>query len=151
MVSEDLLLALGTPREQAMAQIATKLYHRQRVDLHTEVDDILFHKEVSELNASLGQDSTPMELFHAFLMSECSVNGASIPCEDSDRNAVFIDRILNDLDQVKVIWMLRDPWNGLLSKKNKWKRNRLSLKDKNETFDSRRLRPRREIWRSFFN
>ena len=71
----------------------------------------------------------PTELFSAFLLYEALLNGKTIPCDQTPRNVFYIDEILKFYPQAKIINMIRDPRDVLLSQKRKWKRRFLGGTD----------------------
>ena len=85
--------------------------------------------------------ATPAALFSAFLCREAAQNGKSIPCDQTPRNVFYIEDILRFYPQAKVINMIRDPRDVLLSQKRKWKRRFLGGTDM----------PLRETFRDWIN
>ncbi|MCE2399706.1 sulfotransferase [Candidatus Poribacteria bacterium] len=72
---------------------------------------------------------TPDLLFSAFLHYETLRNSKTIPCDQTPRNVFYIDNILQFYPQAKIINMIRDPRDVLLSQKQKWKRRFLGGTD----------------------
>lgn len=72
---------------------------------------------------------TSDQLFSFFLYYEANLNGKSIPCDQTPRNVFYIDEILKFYPQAKIINMIRDPRDVLLSQKQKWKRRFLGGTD----------------------
>jgi len=64
-------------------------------------------------------------LFEAFLLFETSANGRAIPVDQTPRNGLYLPEILRLYPEARVVNMVRDPRDVLLSQKNKWKRRRL--------------------------
>ncbi|MEO8147025.1 MAG: sulfotransferase [Bacteroidia bacterium] len=64
----------------------------------------------------------PPMLFKHFLFSECKLNNKSIPVDQTTRNTLFLTEILQYYPEARVICMVRDPRDVLLSQKRKWKR-----------------------------
>lgn len=64
----------------------------------------------------------PPLLFKHFLFAECRHHLKSIPCDQTTRNTLFLTEILSYYPTAKVICMVRDPRDVLLSQKRKWKR-----------------------------
>jgi hypothetical protein len=65
---------------------------------------------------------TPPSVFMDFLIYESRLNQKKIPCEQTPRNLFFIDDISNLYKNTKIICMIRDPRDILLSQKYKWQR-----------------------------
>ncbi len=72
---------------------------------------------------------TPAALFLSFLRYETTKNKKSIPCDQTPRNVFYIDEILRLYPEAKIINMIRDPRDVLLSQKRKWKRRFLGGTD----------------------
>lgn len=83
----------------------------------------------------------PPFVFMNFLRYESALHGKRIPCEQTPRNLFFIDEILHYYPGAKIICMVRDPRDVLLSQKFKWKRRFLGHHDM----------PMKEVIRSWFN
>ncbi|MCG9127701.1 sulfotransferase [Candidatus Poribacteria bacterium] len=71
----------------------------------------------------------PPELFKEFLIHETHRNNKSIPCDQTPRNVFYIDEILKQYTNAKIINMIRDPRDVLFSQKKKWKRRFLGGSD----------------------
>jgi hypothetical protein len=82
-----------------------------------------------------------MAIFNLFLNYSAEQNNSVIPCDQTPRNVFYIQEILNNFPNAKVINMVRDPRDVLLSQKNKWKRR---------YFGASGI-PFREAIRSYFN
>jgi len=96
--------------------------------------------EVSE--SVLEQDIyTRIEIFNLFLEYSVGQNNSSISCNQTPRDVFYINEILENFPDAKIINMMRDPRDILLSQKNKWKRRYLGASSI----------PFREAVRSYFN
>jgi hypothetical protein len=96
--------------------------------------------EVSE--SVLEQDIyTRIEIFNLFLEYSVGQNNSSISCNQTPRDVFYINEILENFPEAKIINMIRDPRDILLSQKNKWKRRYLGASSI----------PFREAVRSYFN
>ena len=96
--------------------------------------------EVSE--SVLEQDIyTRIEIFNLFLEYSVGQNNSSISCNQTPRDVFYINEILENFPEAKIINMMRDPRDILLSQKNKWKRRYLGASSI----------PFREAVRSYFN
>lgn len=61
-------------------------------------------------------------LYQSFLKYETEKNQKKIACEKTPRNILYIKELLDIYPQCKIICMIRDPKDVLLSQKKKWKR-----------------------------
>ncbi len=85
--------------------------------------------------------SSPLKIYELFLATISRENGRSISCEQTPKNLYYLEEILDFFPDAKVINMVRDQRDVLLSQKNKWKRRFLGAK----------LIPIKEAIRSFVN
>lgn len=60
-------------------------------------------------------------IFQRVLHHEASESGSAIPCEHTPRNVFFVSQILTSLPEAKVIRMVRDPRDVVLSQRSKWR------------------------------
>ena len=70
--------------------------------------------------------ATPTDVLIRFMAYETARHGKSIPCEQTPRNVYYIREILEIFPGARVINMVRDPRDVLLSQKRRWKRPFLS-------------------------
>ena len=119
-------------------------------DLAKELMDIErsnFLKKVSkdkhwqEIEKILTNSVNQVEVFQQFLTYETLKNNAFVAVCQTPTNIYYLDKILESFNNVKIINMVRDPRDVLLSQKNKWKRKFLGA---NEI-------PFFEMLRAFFN
>ena len=82
-----------------------------------------------------------LELYEFFLQYISSKNHALISCDHTPKNIYYLKEILNYFPNAKVINMVRDQRDVLLSQKNKWRRRFLGASDI----------PYSEMIRSFIN
>jgi hypothetical protein len=80
--------------------------------------------ETQAVVAHAGDQSGP-SLFEAFLLHETGAHGRSIPVDQTPRNGLYLPEILRLYPEARIINMVRDPRDVLLSQKNKWKRRHL--------------------------
>lgn len=66
--------------------------------------------------------SSYVDLFQSFLRYESMQNGKTVSCDHTPRNIFYIEEILKHMPKAKVVVMLRDGRDVLLSQKRKWKR-----------------------------
>lgn len=83
---------------------------------------------LAEAKAALsGKDGiSQIELYRLFCLNECKLHGKLIPCKQTPQNIFSIASILAHIPESKILIMVRDPREVLLSQKNKWKRRALS-------------------------
>ena len=72
---------------------------------------------------------TSLNVFKAFLFYEANLHNKKIPCDQTPRNVLYLEEILKNIPNAKIINMIRDPRDVLLSQKNKWKRKFLGAKN----------------------
>lgn len=65
------------------------------------------------------------QVFELFIKNEARLNSKMIPCEQTPRNILYLNEILELFPNAKIIAMVRDPRDVLLSQKSKWKRKSL--------------------------
>lgn len=83
----------------------------------------------------------PVALYESYLTAETKRNGKAIPCEQTPRYLFFVRELLETFPQARVLNLVRDPRDVLLSQKNKWKRRKLGASNI----------PRREALRAWAN
>ncbi len=116
---------------QKMAEeLAAELHCIQREGYRTHGDS---HRFLGEAQAFLERittyPGTSASLFEAFLYHEAAENDRTIPCDQTPRNVFYITDILELYPEARVINMIRDPRDVLLSQKRKWKRRFLGGSD----------------------
>jgi len=67
-------------------------------------------------------ERTPIKIFQNFLEHTVINNNKKYGCDQTPRNALYIEDILANFPDAKIIYMVRDPRAVLLSHKYKWKR-----------------------------
>ena len=72
--------------------------------------------------------SSPLKIYELFLATISKENGSSISCEQTPKNLYYLEEILDFFPDAKVINLVRDQRDVLLSQKNKWKRRFLGAK-----------------------
>ena len=102
----------------------------QREGYRTHGNPRRFLKEAQVfLNDLISYPETPARLFSTFLRHEATENGKTIPCDQTPRNVFYIKDILELYPEARIINMIRDPRDVLLSQKKKWKRRFLGGSD----------------------
>ena len=117
------------PRKTAM-ELAAQLHCIQREGYRTYGNPRRFLKEAQAFLENLvTYPETPAALFEAFLCHEAAENNGTIPCDQTPRNVFYIADILELYVEARIINMIRDPRDVLLSQKKKWKRRFLGGSD----------------------
>ncbi len=80
----------------------------------------LYFSEAEKCLKELDQ-FTPASIYKHFLFYITKKNGKQIPCEQTPRNLFYLKEIFKIFPNAKVINMMRDPRDVLLSQKNKWR------------------------------
>ena len=75
------------------------------------------------------KDHSVITVYKAFLDFETRIRGKITPCEQTPRYAFFVSEILGAFTEARVINMVRDPRDVLLSQKNKWRRRFLGARN----------------------
>ena len=117
-------------RKANAAKLAAELYCVQQEGYRTHGNPHRFLKEAQVfLNDLTSYPETPALFFSAFLHHEATKNGKTIPCDQTPRNVFYIKDILELYPKARIINMIRDPRDVLLSQKRKWKRRFLGGSD----------------------
>jgi len=103
-------------------RLAARLLSVQRQGYLSRANPERFQEEAGEMVASAQSEMTPAEVFGAFLFYEAAKNGKKVPCDQTPRNVFYLREILELYPEARVINMIRDPRDILLSQKGKWKR-----------------------------
>ena len=80
-----------------------------------------FHYEAKQILTHL-KNPTPLKIYSLFLKQTTINNACSISCEQTPNNIFYLNEILKYFPNAKVINMIRDQRDVLLSQKNKWRR-----------------------------
>ena len=105
----------------------SKLLCIQDQGIFTQVKVSNFHKESESFLQN--KEFTSLEVFELFLEKLSIKNNSTISCEQTPSNVFYINEILENFPNAKIINMVRDPRDVLLSQKNKWKRRYLGALD----------------------
>jgi hypothetical protein len=138
---------LWDPRSAAMlareraVELAARLLTIERDGYYTPGDWRAYAAEAARLlPEEVGAVPAP-EVFMRVLCHEAARHGRSIPCDQTPRNLYYLDDILRLYPQARVIQMVRDPRDVVLSQKYRWRRRSLGGS----------AIPRREVVRSWAN
>jgi hypothetical protein len=99
---------IGRAREGVFARAAPGRYRddAQRICIVTKADD-------------------PISAYESFIHAETARQGKSIPCEQTPRYLYFAEEILEAFPNARIINIVRDPRDVLLSQKFRWRRREL--------------------------
>ena len=116
--------------KEEIEELTAQLYCIQREGYRTHGNARRFLGEAQAFLERLSTyPDTSASLFEAFLYHEAAENGKTIPCDQTPRNVFYIADILEFYPNARVINMIRDPRDVLLSQKRKWKRRFLGGSD----------------------
>lgn len=111
-------------------KLASQLFCVQREGYRTHGKAHRFLSDAQTFLTGLTRyPDTSATLFEAFLYHETTENDKTIPCDQTPRNVFYIADILDLYPNARVINMIRDPRDVLLSQKRKWKRRFLGGSD----------------------
>ena len=117
-------------RKEEIEKVASQLHCIQREGYRTHGNPRRFLGEAQAFLESLTiYPKTQAALFEAFLHHGAAENGGTIPCDQTPRNVFYIADILEIYPKARIINMIRDPRDVLLSQKRKWKRRFLGGSD----------------------
>lgn len=127
---------LWTPEEEQTVinrekseQLMARLLCIQRDGYLTQGDPQVFLPEAQTILQDVPtEDLKPAIIFETFLLYESKQNHKSISCDHTPGNVFYINEILELYPEAKIINMIRDPRDVLLSQKGKWKRRFLGAK-----------------------
>ena len=89
------------------------LFNQQNISVfHEKAIALLVHKNICN----------PLSIYELFLSAISHENKSTISCDQTPKNVYYLNEILAFFPQAKVINMVRDQRDVLLSQKNKWKR-----------------------------
>ena len=116
--------------QEEIEKLASQLHCIQREGYRTHGNPRRFLSEAQTFLESLTTyPETQATLFEAFLHYIAAENGRTIPCDQTPRNVFYIADILQLYPKARIINMIRDPRDVLLSQKRKWKRRFLGGSD----------------------
>lgn len=120
------------PREEGIVMVS-RLLAFQRLGFPWGGDPGQFREEAQQVLDLLPADGRhAYGIYRALLGYETARAGKRIPCEQTPRNVFFLRDIARLEPGARIVNMVRDPRDVLLSQKNRWKRrwlggNRLSV------------------------
>lgn len=119
------------PSEAETVELVARLLAIQRQGYLGKGDPRYFLREAGEVVRSARSGSevfTPAKTFGAFLLHEAARQGKTIPCDQTPRNVFYAGEILELYPGARIVNMVRDPRDVLLSQKRKWRRRFLGAK-----------------------
>lgn len=122
---EQLWTPVAQPEVLTPAQarhIAARLMTIQREGYYAAGDSRPYKNEADALIRRLPEQIVPSDVFEAFLEYETTQHGKAIACDQTPRNIYYLREILDLFPDARIINMIRDPRDVLLSQKNRWKR-----------------------------
>ncbi|MEO0769683.1 MAG: sulfotransferase, partial [Cyanobacteria bacterium J06649_4] len=103
-------------------QVVARLFSIQASDFLTPEDPNLFIEDATKIVSDLNADTIkPATLFASFLQAKAQTSGKSTPCEQTPQNVLYIKELLALYPNCRIINMVRDPRDILLSQKYKWR------------------------------
>jgi len=87
-----------------------------------------YNSEITQILSEINSRD-PISIYSAFLKYETKLNEKLIPCEQTPRYLFFSSEILNKFPKAKIINIVRDPRDVLLSQKHKWRRKFLGARN----------------------
>lgn len=119
-----------TITEHEGIKLLSKLLGIQIESFYKQENLTCFEEEASLILHTLPQESwSPLNIYKQFLLYWTKKNNKNIPCEQTPKNVYYLEEILCNFTDAKIINMVRDPRSVLLSQKNKWKRKFLGEKE----------------------
>ncbi|MDP7195036.1 MAG: sulfotransferase, partial [SAR202 cluster bacterium] len=106
--------------KQQQIQLLARLLCIQEQGIFNQKNTADFIQKASEI--LIENVNNPLAIYELFLTTITAENKATISCEQTPKNLYYLDEILNFFPDAKVINMVRDQRDVLLSQKNKWKR-----------------------------
>lgn len=134
----------GDPSKSALTAAAARL-------LAIAEEGLLHHDSAAHMDEAralvdgergAGDPAAMLDLYFGVLRDQATKHGASIPCEHTPRNVFFARQIMQGSAEARIICMVRDPRDVVLSQRAKWKRR--ALTDKKEP----RRDPKRQVLRA---
>ena len=108
-------------REQA-AQLFASLLTIQRAGYYTQQPTEVYAQEAEWLVEQVVEPLTPPGIFAYFLQYEAARYDKQLSCDQTPRNVYYLHEILELYPDARIINIIRDPRDVLLSQKNRWRR-----------------------------
>jgi hypothetical protein len=82
-----------------------------------------YDEEAKQIVTEISEDKrTALQVYASTILHEAKKFGKQIPCDKTPQNVFYINDILEAFPDARIINMIRDPRDVLLSQKRKWKR-----------------------------
>jgi len=112
-------------------QLGAQLLCLQRKQRRESQFVAAYYEEAKEmLRDTAGSSLSSPAVYRVFLRYETGKQGKRIACEQTPRNVFYLQEILEQFAHVRIINMVRDPRDVLLSQKNKWKGKEVPFKER---------------------
>src|SRR5579884_4298471 len=111
----------GLPHATAVA-LAARLLHNARSSYTVAPEGDAYRSDAEAIVEGIGAPVQPHRVLEAVMLCETRQHGAVIPCEQTPRNVYYIAEILRLFPAARVLNVVRDPRDVLLSQKNWWRR-----------------------------
>jgi hypothetical protein len=111
-------------------RLVARLLSIQEAGYLHQTDPSRFCEEAREVIVPVQPKAlTAAGIFEAFLLYEATKKGKTVPCDHTPRNVFYIGDILELYPEARVVNIVRDSRDVLLSQKRKWKRRFLGAED----------------------
>lgn len=108
--------------------VGSKLLFSQHCKVGSVDTEADFYEEAQQMLCNLPSSSLDMPtIYRRFLFYESEKHGKKIPCEQTPRYVFYMKEIFLTFPAARIVIMVRDPRDVLLSQKNKWKKEGISL------------------------
>ena len=107
-------------RERSQSVLGT-LLTRARDGFFSELQPGRYDSDVKKILED-SPSLRPADLYASFMVSEATSDNARIPCEQTPRYLFAAREILEAYSDARIVHLIRDPRDVLLSQKSKWKR-----------------------------
>ena len=101
--------------------LLSKLFAIQKDGIFLKKNPKQFNKKSEAILSDVAKLKS-IEVYERFLQTIINENGYSIACEQTPKNIFYIQELLSHFPNARIIHMVRDSRDVLLSQKNKWKR-----------------------------
>ena len=112
----------GEISKQKAIELAARLLNIQRNGYLTQKNSQDFITEAQEILKDFPETMPAPKVYDAFMKNEAQRHNKTIPCEQTPQNVFYIGEILKQFPEAKIINMVRDPRDVLLSQKRRWRR-----------------------------
>lgn len=108
--------------------LVERLLTSSRRGFFASVDPDAYAKEATEIIAET-PEMDAVSLYRRVLAYETARANAEIPCEQTPRYIYFLSEILQAMPETRVVFLVRDPRDVLISQANKWRRRSLGARN----------------------